>query len=381
MGGLMKLAGGLASVCLVSGFATFAQPAIAAAPGGPAAPSRLNSRVPEGRPVVIPGPGGGTLRLPSGASAFLGARRPMLRAPAGIRSASLVLFGELRADGRRYGLTAQVFVFKPGGAESETDFFVSLASDRGIHHIARTWSFEAHGYDATIRDSSFHFRRDLSRAHLETAAQLGAWGSIDMRFRADTEIENACRGRTHTRTGEARGSFTFTPQRDNGVFGTISRARFTDAELWTSNCRSGFGGGGALRCPEPSVMAVGDRFDDRNYQSFFASTSGFTEETGIESAIWQQFFPRMSVDHFILAEVPDSRIEDDSDVVRWRGSASLFLPGSASISSEGEPYLDGPYACPGAQVTFEEFFGPFLGGPGRPLSAEFATGSMTAPSS
>jgi hypothetical protein len=30
-------------------------------------------------------------------------------------------------------------------------------------------------------------------------------------------------------------------------------------------------------------------------------------------------------------------------------------------------------------VTFEESFGPFLGGPGRRLSAEFATGSMTAP--
>lgn len=49
------------------------------------------------------------------------------------------------------------------------------------------------------------------------------------------------------------------------------------------------------------------------------------------------------------------------------------------MSSDGEPYVDGPYACPRAEVTFEESFGPFLGGPGRPLSAEFATGTMTAP--
>jgi hypothetical protein len=99
MGRMKKLAGGLASIWLVSGVATIAQAAVAAAPGGPAIPTKLTSRVPAGRPVVIPGPRGATLRLPSGASALLGARRSMLRAPAGIRSASLVLFGELRAAG------------------------------------------------------------------------------------------------------------------------------------------------------------------------------------------------------------------------------------------------------------------------------------------
>jgi hypothetical protein len=173
---------------------------------------------------VIPGPRGATLRSPSGASALLGARRSMLRAPAGIRSASLVLFGELRAAGRRYGLTVQVFAFEPGTDQSETDIFVALGTDRGIQHFERAWSFEVHGYEAPVRDSSFHFRSDLSRAHLESGAQLGAWGSIDMRFRAETEINSTCRGRTHTRTGEAHGSFRFTPQHDNGVFGTISRA-------------------------------------------------------------------------------------------------------------------------------------------------------------
>jgi hypothetical protein len=204
-------------------------------------------------------------------------------------------------------LTVQVFAFEPGTDQSETDIFVALGTDRGIQHFERAWSFEVHGYDATIRDSSFHFRSDLSRAHLESGAQLGAWGSIDMRFRAETEINSTCRGRTHTRTGEAHGSFRFTPQHDNGVFGTISRARFTDAELWTSNCHHGFpGGGGTPRCPEPSVMAWADMFHGRDYRSFFASTEGFTDETGAESAIWQQFFPRMSVEHFILAAVPHS---------------------------------------------------------------------------
>jgi hypothetical protein len=48
MGRMKKLAGGLASIWLVSGVATIAQAAVAAAPGGPAIPTKLTSKVPAG---------------------------------------------------------------------------------------------------------------------------------------------------------------------------------------------------------------------------------------------------------------------------------------------------------------------------------------------
>jgi len=331
------------------------------------------------RPTVMPGPRGAVLTMPSGATAVLGPGRPILRSPDDVSFASLVLYGDLRVAGRWFGLSVQVFVDRPGTPSSDTEFFLSLGTARGIQHFERSFAFEDHAYSRSLRDSSFRFRSNLTRARLETAGQLGRWGSIDMRFRSNSAVQTSCGGRTRLRTGEAHGQLVFTPRHDNGVFGTIARARFTSAELWVSRCHQSFSGEGTPRCPNPSVMAWADRFDGVRYQSFFASTDGSTEETGFESAIEQEFWPRMSVIHEIFAGVPDSRIDAQPDAVHIRGTSSSFLPGAATVTAEMDPYVDGPFPCRGGDVSFEFVESSFIGGPGRPLTADFTTGAMSAP--
>jgi hypothetical protein len=291
----------------------------------------------------------------------------------------MVLYGDLRVAGRWFGLTVQVLVDQPNTPSSDTELFLFLGTGRGFQHIDRSFGVESHFYERPLRESSFRFSDGLTHARLETAGQLGAWGSIDMSFRSGSAVQRSCGGHTRSRMGAARGELTFTPRHDNGAFGTISRARFTDAELWVSDCHEDFLGGGVPRCPRSSVIAWASTYDGLRYQSFFASTDGFTEETGFQSAIEQEFWPRMSVGHEIFAVVPDSRIVVEPDAVHIRGSSSWFLPGSATVTGEGDPYVDGPYPCRGGEVSFEVAYGSFLGGPGRPLTADFTTGAMVAP--
>src|SRR5205823_398947 len=100
---------------------------------------------------------------------------------------------------------------------------------------------------------------------------------------------------------------------------------------------------------------------------------------GLESAVAQESWPRMSVMHDIFASVPERWIQDDGRSVSFRGSSRTFLPGVATVRAVGDPYVDGPYPCDGGSVSAVSVDGMLTGVPGHPLTARFDTGEVSAP--
>jgi hypothetical protein len=342
--------------------------------------SSPGSSIPIDHPRVIPTSGGAVLALPNGLHAALANRHPTLRADNGSIFSSLSMFGRLRRRGVDYGFAVQVFRDEDPRFGTFTDISLSFGTGRGRLAPKYRIAAQDHLYSSSISDRSFQLRDDLSRAHVGLGGQLGAWGSVDVRFHGTDTVTTRCGGRSRTRSGRARGSVVFTPRHDNGFFGTIARARFDHAELSVSTClHRGLGGGGGTPCPPPYALAEGDSFQERRYRNFFASTDEFVPGMVIESAVAQEFWPRMSVTHDIFAIVPRSWVRDSEGGFAWHGSERAFLPGAVVVHGEGPPEVDGPYPCDGGTVSYELTDGTLTGVRGHPMTALFDTGVVTAP--
>jgi len=352
-----------------------------AANANPLTPSIAHQpRLPVDRPHVVLTASGGLLILPNGLHASMGVPHPTLSSDDGSTFSSLTLLGQVLIQGEYQGIAVQIYRDEDPRYGRTTGFFLSLGRGRLLRSPKVRAAAQFHMYEEFLSNDSFHLRRDLSLAHIDTGRQLGDWGVVDMRFRATDTAATSCHGRTLTRSGVARGAMVFTPRHDNGFFGTLARARFNAAELSVSTCHQPFPGGGrSTACPTPYTIAEGDVFDGRRFRSFFASTAEFAPDTAFESAIAQEFWRKMSVLHEIDAMVPRSWIRDEADSVRWHGNAASFFSGAASVRATSAPFVDGPYPCDDGSVSAESFEGILTGDPGHPLTARFDTGPVLAP--
>jgi len=372
----LRFGGALVPLVLLVGALSAPQFATArtAQPGGPVGfrrhtPARL----------IHIGPAGAVYQLSDGRRMVLSHTGPSHIG--GNAFASLFAWGTIRAHGQLFGFSFQA---SRGPGVDGTDLFLDIGNGRFKSN--RQFAFQDHGYEFFGLGSNWvHISPDLSSGTIATGDLMGAWGDIELDFKATGPAVMRCGGKIAHRPAAMTGHFSFTPQRDNGFFGTISSLHVRKSTIWVNRgCNGGGGGGhGRMRCPiQPFTVDGMDQPDDSSFVDFFGSQLRGRHRALI-GVNYQQFIGDVSVWHEIDAmTAPGAASLIAGDGARLKGFANNYESGGAVVATSGPPQVDGPYPCGrGKSVTYNTFYGTMSGAPGAPLTAQLVTGPVSVPAS
>ena len=327
--------------------------------------------------LIRVGPSGAVYRLSNGAH--------MAVSPDGVAhvdsqaTGSLLTFGWIRAHHQKFGVVVQAVTGPPS-------FGSFLWIDIGTGEVSKgRFAFQDHGYEFDALGTDWvHVGTDLSSGGISTGTLMGAWGAVDVSYTAEGPPKVHCRGNSVTRPASMTGTVEFSPQEDNGFFGTIRSIHVRRSVLQLGECvgRGGGGGHGRQPCPSQPVMADANQEGDDSFVDFFGSTfRGGHKST--ENVNYQQFIGDVSVLHENFVQVsPDGVRMRKGQRVTITAFPGTFMTGSATLLASGPADKDGPYPCgKGKHVTFLTYDGTMSGQPGAPLTADFVTGSVGVPES
>ena len=322
---------------------------------------------------------------PSGAVYQLPDGRRMALSRGGARStargsfSSILLWGVVRVHGRSFGVSIQAS--KDAGVGR--DLMISFGTSR--FKSPRRFALQDHSYDfGDLGGDWLQLPPDLSHGRISTGTLMGRWGDVELSFAADGPPTARCGGKNVFQKATVTGTFSFTPQEDNGFFGTISSMHVRKASLWVRRGCGGGGGGGGGRpqCPVQPFTADGMAQTPTTFVDFFGSQLRGRHRALI-AVTYQQFIGDVSVLHAIDAiSSPSAASLVGGEGARLKGFPNDYEHGSATLTTSGPPQLDGPYPCGrGHSVTYLTFYGTMSGTPGAPLTADFVTGAVSVPES
>jgi len=317
---------------------------------------------------------GVTYKLPSGTEVTLTRSGPRFVFPSG--AISFLSRGDVTApDGTRYALSISAARFL-GSNQGGTDLFVVL--QRGASGPSSE-AVQFHGYDFQLPKSALQFSQDGPSALISTDTGLADFGAVKLAFAPSGGPTATCNGENERWRGSASGTVSFTPQGDNGFFGTITRSSFGRAVL---NVEHGCLGlpdvapGKVPPCPQPTFDVDGFSGTQTRYTEVFAAPDPEARLADQYTTFEVVRDPALSI-HQVSAIVPRGGVtEGPNRTVTVTTYPGTFLSGVANYRSKGQALIDGPYPCRGGRVLFKTTFGPLTGAPGNPFTAEFDTGAV-----
>lgn len=260
-------------------------------------------------------------------------------------------------DGTRYQL--QVVAAKDVDPKDPGAVEVIVVLRRTLHSDL-TDASQQHEYHFLLDPDTLHYSSDLTSVSFDTGTQLGAFGRIALDFDLTTPLSATCNGRNASGVGTEQGEMTFTPQGDNGFFGTIQRAQFPAVVNLRRACFHS-----VVFCP-PAALSLQEG-------GFWASRNGAgdsaTQHVEIDRGI--KGYPAPVLLYRIIdVTAPASTVElEGESTVHWTTVPKTFLRGRATFTSSGFPFSQ-PFC--GGTITFYD--GELRGDPGHKLQASFDTG-------
>lgn len=328
-------------------------------------------------PIVRVDSSGVTYELPSGTDVTLTRTGPQFAFPSG--AIHFVSRGNVSApDGTTYTMSVSATRFL-GSNQGGTDLFLLLQRDTSGPSGAAA---QFHGYDFSLPKSALQYSQDEPSALISSGTGLGDFGSVKLAFAPEGSPTPSCNGENERWHGSSSGSVSFTPQGDNGFFGTLTRSSFNaalDVEHGCLGFPEATPHGKVPPCPEPTFDVDGIGGTQTNSTEVFAmpdpdpglADQFATAEIALDPAI---------VIHEVDAVVPRGGVTQGpkrtATITTYPGT---FLSGSADYRSKGPAVVDGPYPCRTGKVVFKSTFGPLTGSPGDPFTAEFDTGAVVVP--
>ena len=325
--------------------------------------------------VVGVGRGGVTYRLPSGLRVLVGSRGAHVDTPHGyvhFRSTGTVVTG----SGVVYHMTVEATRVTGGGGRP-TVVSVILARER---QSASTSATQLHVYLFQLAKGALAFSPDGPLARLSTGDGLGSWGSMRFHFRSERPPTERCGGAFTSWHGSSVGAVSFTPQGDNGFFGTIERSRFRKSVLtFRQSCGHSSASPDRLHrpCPKPNTLLYGDGGSfTRSVQILGLDRNGRRHKQYLVQQIAAD--PALVI-HQVEAESNDAAVRHGPNgTATMEGFSGSFLTGTADFDPHHRKYRDGPHGCRGGH-TFTAHFRPgkVLGERGDPFTAAFDTGAVS----
>lgn len=362
-------------------FITVAGLALASSFPSAAAPGRLLPRQLSSRQIArlaSVGPDRVAYRLPGGQRMIV-SREGATIAPAGAGGWLLVL-GSVKVRNQTFGIVIQALTALGAGPQDGL-LLVNLGIANGpLRRIA----FQDHAYEMDSLGTPWvHLRPDLSRGWMSTGDALGPWGSIHLTFTPNGPPVTRCNGRSDLQKADVKGHVRFTPQGDNGYFGTIASIHVVRANMRVfrgQGCRGGGGGYGPFPCPIQPFLVDGNNLGDNEFVDFFGSglRGGHRALVAVN---YQQWVGDVSILHEIFGLVPAGAVQlTRGPGAKLEGIAHAYMSGGARFTSSGPPESDGPHKCGrGRFFTANLYNGALSSTPGSPLTALFVTGAVQVP--
>jgi hypothetical protein len=243
-------------------------------------------------------------------------------------------------------------------------------------------AIQYHTYVFQVATSALQFSETGPQALLTTDTGLAEWGSISLSFTSRRGPIDTCHGNAEFWRGSSAGTMSFTPQADNGFFGTIERSVFRTARL---SVDTGCGyppplppAGITRRCPTPGAFAYGET--DSLTRSFSIQDAAVGADNDEYATL------QIARDPALIIHEIDANSTTSGLIVGLEGTATLvalpdsFMSGSAAFTPEGHFYIQGPYSCgDGRTFRFRYQGGEIAGTPGDPFTVGFDTGAVTMP--
>jgi hypothetical protein len=175
------------------------------------------------------------------------------------------------------------------------------------------------------------------------------------------------------------GTASFTPQGDNGFFGTISAIDVTRASMRVSHGPCGGSGGGRPACDTHSIFVEASELTNDQYTKVMA-TRFRDDDRAFISMIHVEFGGSVEVYHEINAFVPLADVRFRGRTGTVVGRSPSFLSGSASFTPNDRPENLGHHKCGHHSIESRTaVFGTLSGTAGSPLTAAFVTGAVSLP--
>jgi hypothetical protein len=370
----------LAVLLLVTGGAV--PPAVAAS-GASVPPGHLPRSA--ARLVGI-GPHGAMYVLPDGHRMALGRAGATLRPKPGA-GAMLLVGGWVRAHGKKFGFSLES-LSPAGGGPQDGVFFSGLGIGHGDFSHDR-FGLQFHSYELDSLGTPWvTVRNDASRGRMTTGSALGRWGGLHLTLTAKGAPIVRCGGRHVVQRAQVSGRFAFTPQGDNGYFGTISEMHVTRASIQVFRgrpCGRGFGGGGhgPYRCPSQPLLLNGMHDTHNAFVDFFGSTLR-NGRRALIATNYQQWIGDWSIFHEMDAFVGIGAVHlGHHRAVTLTGVPLAFSTGRATFAPQGNPYHAGHRRkCLGHKSYTDLIWnGRLSSAPGDPLTTQFVTGAVRVPES
>ena len=327
-------------------------------------------------PVVRIDSSGVTYKLPSGTEVTLTRSGPQFAFPGG--AIHFVSRANVTApDGTGYELTISAARYL-GANQGGTDLFLALQRESSGPSSA---ALQIHGYDFQLPKNALQFSEGEPSALVSTGSGLADFGTIKLAFAPRGNPTSSCNGENERWRGTSSGTVSFTPQGDNGFFGTITQSSFGHAALTVLHGCLGFPDvsrhGKVPPCPAPTFDVDAFSGTQTRYTEVYAAPDpdpGFTDQFATFEVARD---PALSI-HEVNAVVPAGGVtQGPRRTATITAYPDTFLTGTANYRSKGPGLVDGPYPCTSGEVVFKTTFGPLTGDPSDPFTAQFDTGAVT----